>query len=112
MSYENFNPDRTGIKIHKDFTFISKAYFFIRSTFDSCNISDEDFEGYWYDADVEEFWDAACEAIDVADSFYGTDNIQNVRLYKQGLAQIMAESIVASWYYDQENESIDCLLSS
>lgn len=110
LSYENFNPDRTGIKIHKDFTFISKAYFFIRSTFDSCNISDEDFEGYWYDADVEEFWDAACEAIDVADSFYGTDNIQNVRLYKQGLAQIMAESIVASWYYDQENESIDSIL--
>lgn len=105
-----FSPDKTGIKIHRDLSSISKAYFFVRSTFDSCNIKDQAFCGYWSDASVEDFWHSAFDALNLSDTFYGTSNIQSVKLYKQGLAQILAECIVASWYYDQNNDSIDAIL--
>ena len=110
LSSANFAPDKTGIKIHKDLTNISKAYFFVRSTFDSSNISEEAFDDYWSDARVDEFWDSAFEAINTSDTSYGTENVQNVRLYKQGLSQIMAECIVASWYYNRSDDNINSLL--
>ena len=103
---EGFTKNIVRIAIHRDYKSLSAAYFHIRSTFDSNNVNDPAFVKYWHDESIADFWVVAYDAIKTSPLMYGADNKQNVELYKRGLIETLAEIIVASWYYDHNNNSI------
>ena len=105
----NFMQDKSGIKIHKDLAPISKAHFFVRSTFDSSNVDDNTFIRYWTTAGVDKFWQSAYNAMVTKASAYSAEDKQKYQLYRNGLIHILSEIIVASWYYDRSNRRLVAL---
>ena len=104
MSWDN---DPTGAKYHKDYLGFIRNYKQIRSLFDSENVKEDEFERLYDYYKVEYFFEKYVELLEEAKTAsYGKKDIKH---YLNGLLRPVSDFVVACWYYDKENESIETI---
>lgn len=92
--------------IHRDFEKLSKIYFFLKSTFDSDNVQKPEFEELYIDFVLDDFYESVYQATRVKPNLYKDVSANLVRYYQQGLLVLVADMIVAAWYFDPYDENV------
>ncbi len=95
-----------GLPIHEDLVMLSKAYFFLRSTFDTDCIGKSKFKELYSSYDLVNFYENVNLALETRNDLYGSSNATWVGTYKQGLLRPLSDIIVPSWYYDKNDSSV------
>ena len=93
-------------QIHQDFQILTNKYFFLKSTFDTDNVKKNDFEEMYYNLRLSEFYESVYQATLVTSNLYNKDDAKRFKNYQQGLLIIVADMIVASWYFDPKDQNI------
>lgn len=102
-----WDSDPTGAIYHIDYRGLVNGYRQIRALFDSQNIKDKTFEELYDSYKVEDFFEKYVELLDKVNvSIYDKKDIKK---YLNGLSRPVSDFVVACWYYDKENESIQTI---
>ena len=103
----SWDNDPTGYKYHKDYWYFISNYKQIRALFDSENVKEPEFKRLYNKYNVEDFFEKYVELLDnTSNTNYSKKDIKH---YLEGLLRPVAECVVACWYYDKKNKSIETI---